>query len=165
MVRLKNSLAEHLTEPAYSEMLRYCSYFEYFKTSGTLDIRLHISDDGKFDLFDLIEHRYVNISDPDVKKKGLFGRPKKDESEYPCSRVIPQPTDNIEVLFLKAINEISDTFRKLSGTLFDRFLGLSGELTFYQTAIKYINMLQSKGVSMCYPKISEIEQDTNIAEL
>ncbi len=165
LARLKNALAEHHSEPAYSEMLQYCSSFEYFKTSGTLDVKLHISDDGRFDAFDLIEHRYVNISDPDLKKKGLFGRPKKDEPEYHCSRVIPRPTDNIEILFLKAINEISDTFGKLSRTLFDRFLGLTGELTFYQTAIEYINMLQSKGVSMCYPQISENEQNTNVSEL
>ncbi len=165
LARLKTALAEHLAEPAYSEMLGYCSSFEFFKISGTLDVKLNISDDGKFNTFDLIEHRYVNISDPNVKKKGLSKLFKREEQEYPCSRVITRPSDNIEVLFLNAINEMSDVFGKLSRTLFDRFGELAGELTFYQTAIKYINMLQKMDAPLCYPKISEKEQNTNVSDL
>lgn len=116
-------------------------------------------------IFDLIEHSYVNINNYNIRKKGLSKFFKKDEFKYQSSCFIPQPADNIDVLLLKAINEISDVFNNLTETLFKRFLGLSKELTFYQTAIKYIDMLKSKRISLCYPKISEDIQDTNISQL
>lgn len=165
LTQLKNALSVHLVEPAYSEMLQYCSSFEYFQASGTLDIKLNISDNGKFDAFDLIEHCYANTNNFDMKKKGLLKFLKKDEPKYLYSCFIPQPAENIEVLLLKAINEISDVFGNLAEILGKRFLDISKELTFYQIAIKYINMLQSKGICLCYPEIDENKQRTKAFEL
>ncbi len=165
MIHLKNSLQEHLHGEEYSRMLEYCSSFEYYKTSGTIDVKVSLDKDGKIGSLDLIEHKYIKITDPDLKKKGIskfFGR---EESVYPCKRVTPRPSDNTESVFIEAINGLAGIFSRFSDTLFERYLKLEEELTFYKLAIQYIKMINDREIPMAYPCMSDGRGDTCVIGL
>ena len=57
--------------PEFSKLITFCSKYENFSTSGYWDYKFTLNDEGHIEEYALIDHRYIHVTDPDVKKKGF----------------------------------------------------------------------------------------------
>ena len=139
----------------YEKTLSFCTKYENLSTIGILNFRFEINEFGKLTSYELVDHRHIRITDPDLKRKG-FSLFKKETETYPCERIIYlKKNDFYGKLAVKAVADLSNLMRKLATQLFDRFVIPSRELDFYDVSLRYIEMLSQKGVSLCNPHFSK----------
>lgn len=153
LLLLRDGCRKHCGGAAFEELLSLCTRFENFSTAGNLDIRVTLDGDGRITASRWIEHRYVHITDPDIKKKGFPLFRKQDETEYPCERLYIKPQDHYEQLTVAALSEIAAVFAHLSTQLFESYLTVGSELVFYCVALMYTGKLSEKGIGTVFPEI------------
>ena len=138
----------------YEKLLLTCTKYESLSTIGFLDFRFEINEFGKLTSYELVDHRHIRITDPDLKRKG-FSLFKKETETYPCARIHPEKNDFYGKLAVGAVADLSNLLRKLAAQLFDRFAIPSRELDFYDVSLRYIEMLSQKGMFLCNPHFSK----------
>ncbi len=138
----------------FNELVAFCSKYEDFSQSGYLDFRISVNDGGRVGTFQCIEHKYVEINDPELKRKG-FSLFRREEEKEPSVRLYPRQSEFYSKLTVTALKDISDLFTSVSQQIFDKFLHIKNELDFYYVALKYLEYLENKNIPYCYPKISE----------
>ncbi len=153
--KLYSSCKEICESPDYSKLISFCSKYEYFSANSIWDFKLHLNGEGRIDEYALIDHRYIHITDPDLKKKGFSFFKKAEERIYPCERLSPSNDGLYERLSVSALSELSGLFGNISEQIFERFGTIGKELVFYEVALKYLRALSEKKVSICYPAFSE----------
>ncbi len=140
---------------AFENVLHFCQKYENFSLRGFLDFRLTLNERGHISDYTLIDHRYIHITDPELKKSGFSWFRKTEEApQYPCFRFYPADDEYFEKLTVSALSDLSKLFSDLSKQIFERFSNLYDELGFYDVALKYIAMLAQKKVPCCYPILS-----------
>ncbi|MBR3963826.1 MAG: hypothetical protein IKJ80_00270 [Clostridia bacterium] len=154
---LRSSFKEIYEKNDFSRLLTFCTKFEKFSSNGFWDFRFSLNDEGRIESYELVDHKYIRVSDPDLKKKGFSLFKKAEEAAYPCRRVSPTNDDLYERLAASALSELSGVLVKISEQIFEKFGGVGQELVFYEVALKYINALSEKKVQICYPMFSEDE--------
>ena len=153
--RLYASCRETVENPAFEMLITYCSKYENFSTAGYLDFRFALDGEGHIGAYDLIDHRYVHVTDPELKKKGFSLFKKAEEPVYPCRRVSPAKDDLYERLATSALSDLAGVFGKLCEQVFEKYGLIGRELGFYEVACKYVQVLAEKNVPFCYPTFSE----------
>ncbi len=138
----------------FSKLLTFCNKYESLSSEGYFDFKYTLSDEGRFEEYDLVDHRYIHITDPELKKKGFSFFKKTNEATYPCERLYPTKDELFDHLAISALTDLSGLFAKISEQLFEQFGTLKNELIFYEVSIKYINALSEKNAPICYPVIT-----------
>ena len=154
LINLFTACRELYENPEFSKLITFCSKYENFSTSGYWDYKFTLNDEGRIEEYALIDHRYIHVTDPDVKKKGFSLFKKAEEIKYPCSRVNPSKDGFFESLAISSFSDLTKLFSSISEQIFSRFGAIGHELVFYDVALKYINALTAKNIPFCYPTFS-----------
>jgi hypothetical protein len=142
LVALRSFCTEIYEKKEYAELLRLCKKYESFSECGYWDFRFVFSDDGYIESYDLVDRRFIRITDPELKRKGISFRRKREEC-YPCARLYPKNDGYFDSLAVSALSELSMLFSGISKQIFERLGSLDGELDFYSVAL---NMLSQQTV-------------------
>ncbi len=158
LINFSSACREICENPEFQNLLGFCGRYEQFSVNDFLDFKFSLNEHGHIEEYALIDHGYIYVSDPELKKKGLpfF---KKSEVNYRCERVFPGKNDFYEGLLITALSDISGLFASLSEQIFDKFSAVYRELEFYFVALKYIEALVQKNIPYCFP---EITADRNV---
>lgn len=138
----------------YSKLITLCSKYENLSLNKYLDFKFSLNTQGNIEEYSLIDHRYIRITDPQLKK-GLSLFKKSEGESYPCSRVDSIEISSYDELASSAITGISGLFESISEQIFAEFGALYRELAFYEVALKYVNTLSEKQIALCYPSVGE----------
>lgn len=104
---------------------------------------------------DLTDRQRIPFRKPEAKKKRLLFS-KKEEFENPPASPINLVYCTLQTsLRSSAMITLSEQIDALSGELFDRFLEIGRELTFYHCALRYVNLLREKGAPICFADITK----------
>ncbi len=145
--------SEICDKPDFFELITFCSKYERFSECGYWDFGFDLNEDGYIDGYELTDHRYIRITDPEFKKKG-FSLFKKTEESYPCERLYPKKDGYFDKLAISALSELSSLFESISNQIFERFGEIGRELDFYFVASEYVKTLSEKNVPIAYPAFS-----------
>ena len=151
---LFNACRELYENPEFSKLITFCSKYENFSASGYWDYKFTLNDEGHIEEYALIDHRYIHVTDPDIKKKGFSLFKKAEEINFPCARVNPSKDGFFEGLAIASFSDLTKLFSSISEQIFARFGAIGHELVFYDVALKYINALTAKNIPFCYPTFS-----------
>ena len=156
--RLADACREICGNPAYGELLAFCSRYEQTGADGFWNFRFALDEDGRIDEFELIDRRQLPLPDTAPKKKG-FLRFKKEEEPTRAEETLALQCDGVlERLEISALNDLTGLFKSLSEQIFKRFGALEKELVFYEVALRYVGALSAKGVPLCYPTVSQTQK-------
>ena len=140
--------------PDFTRLLTFCSKYENFSASGYWDFKFALNDEGRIGICELIDHRYIRVTDPELKKKGFSLFKKAEETTYPCQRLTPAKDGLYERLSISALSDLSGVFAKISEQIFAKYGFVGREFVFYDVALKYTQTLKEKNVPACYPTFS-----------
>lgn len=138
-------------DPEFSRLITFCSKYENFTSRGFLDFSYSLNDEGRICKYELIDHKYIHVTDPELKNKGFSLFKKSDETAYPCVRLKQDIDGYFERLSVSGLSELSGLFQNISEQIFEKFSLIGRELVFYEVALKYINALSDKKAPICYP--------------
>ncbi len=114
-----------------------------------------MNDEGRIESYEPIDHRYIHVTDPELKKKGFSLFKKAEETAYPCQRLSPDKDGLYERLAVSALSDLSGAFAKISEQIFEKYGLIGRELIFYDVSLKYIQALSGKEVPVRYPTFTE----------
>jgi len=152
---LYSACREMYENPDFTKLITLCSKYENFSSGGSWDFKLALNDEGRIESYELIDHRYIHVTDPELKKKGFSLFKKTEEVTYPCQRLTPDMDGLYEKLAFSALSDLSGVFSKISEQIFEKYAAIGRELVFYDVALKYIRALAAKNVPICYPIFSQ----------
>jgi len=152
---LYSACKEMYESPDFTKLITFCSKYENFSASGYWDFMFAMNGEGRIESCELIDHRYIHVTDSEQKKKGFSLFKKAEEVIYPCQRLSPAKDGLYERLAISALSDLSGVFAKISEQIFEKYGLIGRELVFYDVALKYIQALSGKKVPICYPTFSE----------
>ncbi len=152
---LYSSCKEIYECPDFTKLITFCSKYENFSAGGYWDFKFAMNDEGRIESYELIDHRYIHVTDSELKKKGFSLFKKTEEATYPCQRLSPPKDDLYERLAISALSDLSGAFAKISEQVFVKYGLIGRELVFYDVALKYVQTLTEKNVPVCYPTFTE----------
>ena len=141
--------------PDFTKLITFCSKYENFSAGGYWDFKFSLNSEGHIEACELINHRYIHVTDPELKKKGFSLFKKAEEATYPCQRLAPAKDGLYEQLAVSALSDLSGLFGKLSEQIFEKYCQIGRELVFYDVALKYVQTLTAKNVPVFYPTFTE----------
>ena len=139
----------------FAKLMTFCSKYENFSTSGFWDFRFSLNSEGHIEDCALIDHRYIHVTDPVLKRKSFSLFKKAGEIAYPCERLYPAKDGLLESLAISALSDLSALLGEISKQIFEEYGLIGRELVFYDVALRYIHALSEKKASVCYPTFSE----------
>lgn len=152
---LYSACKEMYESPDFTKLINFCSKYENFSAGGYWDFKLALNDEGRIETYELIDHRYIHVTDPELKKKGFQLFKKAEEATYPCQRLSPAKDGQYERLAISALSDLSGVFGKLSEQIFEKYGQIGCELVFYDVTLKYVQTLTEKNAPVCYPTFTE----------
>ena len=152
---LYSSCKEMYESPDFIKLITFCSKYENFSAGGYWDFKFAMNDEGRIESYELIDHRYIHVTDPELKKKGFSLFKKAEETAYPCQRLSPAKDGLYERLAVSALSDLSGVFAKISEQIFEKYGLIGRELIFYDVSLKYIQALSGKEVPVRYPTFTE----------
>ncbi len=152
---LYSSCKEMYESPDFIKLITFCSKYENFSAGGYWDFKFAMNDEGRIESYELIDHRYIHVTDPELKKKGFSLFKKAEETAYPCQRLSPDKDGLYERLAISALSDLSGAFAKISEQIFEKYGLIGRELIFYDVSLKYIQALSGKEVPVRYPTFTE----------
>lgn len=141
--------------PDFARLMNFCSKYENFSASGNWNFKLALSDDGRIESYELIDRRYIYVTDPELKRKGFSFFKKAEETIYPCQRLSSASDSLYERLASSALSDLSGLFGKISEQIFEKYGLIGRELVFYDVAHRYVKALSEKKAPICYPTFAE----------
>ena len=152
---LYSSCKEIYECPDFTKLITFCSKYENFSEGGYWDFKFAMNDEGRIESYELIDHRYIHVTDPELKKKGFSLFKKAEETAYSCQRLSPAKDGLYERLAVSALSDLSGAFAKISEQIFEKYGLIGRELIFYDVSLKYIQALSGKEVPVRYPTFTE----------
>ena len=152
---LYSACKEMYESPDFTKLINFCSKYENFSAGGYWDFKVSLNGEGHIEACELIDHRYIHVTDPERKKKGFSLFKKAEETAYPCQRLSPVQDGLYERLAVSALSDLSGAFAKISEQIFEKYGVIGRELIFYDVALKYIQALSGKEVPVRYPTFTE----------
>ncbi len=149
-----NACRELSESDEFTSLIMFCSKYENFSANGFWDFKLVLNGEGRIAEYELIDHRYIHVTDTELKRKGFSLLKRTEETKYPCARINVSNEGLFEGLAVSAISDLSKLFSSLSEQIFERFGAIGRELDFYDVALTYINALSEKNVPISYPTVS-----------
>ena len=153
--RLYSSCKEIYECPDFTKLITFCSKYENFSAGGYWDFKFAMNEEGRIESYELIDHRYIHVTDSELKKKGFSLFKKAEETAYPCQRLSPAKDGLYERLAVSALSDLSGAFAKISEQIFEKYGLIGRELIFYDVSLKYIQALSGKEVPVRYPIFTE----------
>ena len=154
LIDLYNVCRDIYGPPEFLKLIAFCSKYENFSANGFLDFKFSLNDQGRIQEYELIDHRYIHITDQELQKKGFSLFKKVEETNNPCARVNSSKDGIFESLAISALSELSELFGNINEQIFSKFSAIGRELEFYDVAMRYINALTEKKIPVCYPVFS-----------
>ena len=161
---LYSACKEMYESPDFTKLINFCSKYENFSAGEYWDFKLALNDEGRIETYELIDHRYIHVTDPELKKKGFSLFKKAEETAYPCQRLSPVQDGLYERLAVSALSDLSGAFAKISEQIFEKYGVIGRELVFYDVALKYVQTLKEKNVPVCYPTFTA-DQSIHVKKL
>ena len=161
---LYSSCKEMYESPDFTKLITFCSKYENFSEGGYWDFKFALNDEGRIESYELIDHRYIHVTDPELKKKGFSLFKKAEETAYPCQCLSPDKDGLYERLAVSALSDLSGVFAKISEQIFEKYGLIGRELVFYDVALKYVQTLKEKNVPICYPTFTA-DQSIHVKKL
>ena len=155
LTSLYSSCKEIYESPDFTKLITFCSKYENFSAGGYWDFKFSLNGEGHIEACELIDHRYIHVTDPELKKKGFSLFKKAEEATYPCQRLAPAKDGLYERLAVSALSDLSGLFGKLSEQIFEKYGQIGRELVFYDVALKYVQTLTAKNVPVFYPTFAK----------
>ena len=152
---LHSACKEMYENPNFTKLVTFCSKYENFSAGGYWDFKFAMNDEGRIESYELIDHRYIYVTDPDLKKKGFSLFKKAEETAYPCQCLNPAKDGLYERLATSALSDLSGMFAKISEQISEKYGLIGRELVFYDVALKYVQTLTEKKVPVYYPTFTE----------
>ena len=152
---LRSACKEAYENPDFTRLVTFCSKYESFSAVGHWDFKLSLNGEGRIAACELIDHKYIHVTDPELKRKGFLPFKRSEDGGAPCQRLSPAKDGLYERLAVFALSELSAAFAKISEQIFEKFGLLNSELVFYEVALRYVQSLTEKKVPLCYPTLSE----------
>ena len=162
--KLYSSCQEMYESPDFTKLITFCSKYENFSAGGYWDFKFAMNDEGRIESYELIDHRYIHVTDSELKKKGFSLFKKAVGTAYPCQRFVPTIDGWYERLGISALSDLSGIFGKLSEQIFEKYGPIDRELIFYDVALKYVQTLKEKNVPVCYPTFTA-DQSIHVKKL
>lgn len=155
LLNLYNACKKMYESPEFSKLITFCSKYENFNESGFWDFKFTLNSEGRIEEYAMIDHRYIHMTDPELKRKGFSLFKKAAEITYPCIRLSSAEDGLYESLSVSAFSDLSGLFGCISEQIFAKFGSIGQELDFYCVVLKYIKALSEKKVPICYPVFSD----------
>ena len=152
---LYSACKEMYESPDFTKLINFCSKYENFSAGGYWDFKVSLNGEGHIEACELIDHRYIHVTDPERKKKGFSLFKKAEETAYPCQRLSPVQDGLYERLAVSALSDLSGSFAKISEQIIEKYGVIGRELIFYDVALKYTQALSGKEVPVRYPTFTE----------
>ncbi|MBQ7939349.1 MAG: hypothetical protein IJ281_03130 [Clostridia bacterium] len=154
LTAFRDACREVYEHPEFPHLITFCAQYENFSASGFLDFKFTLHEDGRIARYEWINHRYIHVSDPDIRKSGFSLFKKTAEVVHPCVRVYPPADGFFDNLAVGALAELSRIFSSVFEQIAARLGNLCADLDFYDTACQYIHTLEAKKIPYCYPGFS-----------
>lgn len=126
--RLRSACNEMYENPDFKKLITFCSKYENFSAGGYWDFKFALNDEGHIEAYELIDHRYIHVTDPELKKKGFSLFKKAEETVYSCQRLTPAKDGLYERLAISALSDLSGVFAKISEQIFEKYGSIGREL-------------------------------------
>ena len=136
----------------FDGLIAVCGELEHRTRSTPIDLRITLNELGRISSAELIDHKYVFITDRDIRQKRSWLKKQVPEG-YPCEHVTPTQEEWDELLptpFRELANVIDDVVKQI----FERYSGMSRELVFYEAAVAYAAFLTEKAVPFTFPEFT-----------
>lgn len=153
LTTLRDVCIEIFSKDDFNDLISSLNKYEMLSSNGFLDLRFKLGDDGCVSDVDLVNHRYIHVSDPELVRKSFSFFKRTEQKEYRCERVFPNKNGFFDSLSASAMDDMSNLFSSISSEIFEKFGKVCRELDFYDIALKYINALEEKKIGYCYPKV------------
>lgn len=154
LTAFRDACREMYAHKEFSNMLAFCAQYQNFSASGFLDFKFTLGEEGRIAQYEWINHRYIHVSDPELKKSGFTLFKKTQEAVHPCVRIYPPADGFFDNLAVGALTELSRIFSSVFEQITVRLGNLCADLDFYDTACQYIHALEAKKIPYCYPGFS-----------
>lgn len=160
---IKSFCAEMTENESLDEISRISSYFTRdsidayeFKVRTCADDTMTIRSASLTDVTEL-ENRSIGSS---IKKLiGSFGK-NRSADDTPEIDMGEFHLEDARSILSEAIYELYTVLSGITGNIYEFFRGVSGELSFYDTGLKYCRFLSSAGMPMSMPHMTEASEDT-----
>ena len=147
---------------AFSRLITVCGELEYRPDMNPVDLRVTLDEFGDINSAELIDHKYILVTDPELKQKRSWLKKQMPE-RYPCERVYLTRAD-AETLFPSPFYELANAIDDIVKQIFDRYAGIKEELQFYEVAAEYCSFLSEKGANYIFPNFTQ-DGTTSIEKL
>lgn len=165
LINLQNRICDIVENEAYVNLLKVCSFFEYFSLKGNLNCRLKLNDGGKISKCELIKRKYVVINNPELFRKGLFKKKRTLIDEKDRSIKVNKFIGTIsEKLMYASIIDIASLLESFVQNIRSDYYEIFKETRFYKVALIYYQYINRLGGPITFPECSgEVSQ--NIEDL
>ncbi|MBQ7983413.1 MAG: hypothetical protein IJ302_07580, partial [Clostridia bacterium] len=150
--RLARETGEISKSAAYDQLLSLCSRFEEMGIDAVLDFHATLGESGQIEICRMIDHKYLNIVDPDFQpRRRWFSRKVEECDTGDCVRIHMIEDTTYDKLMSVPLQLLAEQIDSISDQLFDRFCHIAEELPFYEVAVRYVRVMRAKGVGLTYP--------------
>ena len=151
---LQNELDAVVSEENAVPLLRLCSRMEQYSETSGAALRLRLNEYGSIVACDLTDRQKIPFRAPEAKKKRfLFA--KKETDNAPTVAIDLRSCQLQKDLRAAAMQSLADLAEELTAALFDRFLTVGRELSFYRSAMRYTAWLEEKGAHICFAEVGD----------
>lgn len=155
LVDLLNECTIICEKSVFDGLVAICAKYENLSERGILDFKYTMTDNMRINSVELVDHRYVHITDPNLKKSKFSFFQHKPKQDFICQEIESERNNFYNALISGAFSDMALLLKSLTKQLFDIFLPIYEELDFYYVSLKYIKFLEGKGLVYCFPSIVE----------
>lgn len=163
LLGIRNYCREMMENESLAEISAISGIFER-ETVAEYRFKVRTETD---DTLRIVSASLAEAADPEDKTLGgkvrrlaakLSGTAQKEET-FPEVDMGEFHLESARGILNEALYELYTVLSGIAGNIYEFFRGLSGELGFYETGVRYIRRLMQEGAPMCMPKLLPAEAD------
>lgn len=163
LLGIKRFCAEMTENASLDEIARISAYFTR-ENIDAYEFRVRIESDNTLTITSSSLTEAIELEDKSIGKsfKKIFGNLGKTTRE---SDIVPEVdmgelhVEDANNILNEALYELYTALSGITGNIYEFFRGLSGELSFYDTGLRYCRRLSEARMPMCMPKMLPAESD------
>lgn len=164
LLGIKRFCAEMTENASLDEIARISAYFTR-ENIDAYEFRVRAETDNTLTIRSSSLTEAIEIEDKSIGKsfKKLLGNLGKTTRE---SDILPEVdmgelhVEDAQNILNEALYELYTALSGITGNIYEFFRGLSGELSFYDTGLRYCRRLSEAKMPMCMPKMLPAESDS-----
>ena len=148
---MRDEAKEMSSSPSFISLTALCGELEYRPARDPLDVRVTLNAQGQIGAVELMDHKHIRITDPDLAPRRSLFKKQPPQETYPCERLYPASNTVYEKLYTTPYFEVTNVLDHIIKQIFDRYSNLSSDLAFYGAARLYCEYMSDHGVSLIFP--------------